>query len=115
MNHDVTAETLPKSVSCVQVKNYDWMNVHGSPRTCWMRDNTSIDSIGFKISSQADDTMKGITFFTNKKIAYLPEDVDSVYPNLLVYGASKASSINSLMSPQDLIFYEKSKLCVKSS
>lgn len=83
-------ETVTKSASCFEMRDdYEWFGLKELTRTCWMRKNTTIDSLDVALNADRDEQVEGLTVFGNKKIYYLPENVSDVFPDLLMYGASE--------------------------
>jgi Leucine rich repeat len=63
-------------------------------RTCWMDKMTTIDSKETTIGLtpwNRNETFEGLSFWTNKKIKFLPIQVSEKFPNLLGYQASHCS------------------------
>lgn len=80
-------------VECEEIIFAGWNLIDSSTvdhKTCWLQE-TTIDSTGFVISSTKDDNVTGLTLMTNENAFYLPEKVSTVFPNLLMYGASNSS------------------------
>lgn len=59
-------------------------------KTCLMQQTTTIASEGFVVSP-SDSSVEGIDFFFNKKIQFLPIQVDETFPNLVIYDAGLCS------------------------
>lgn len=76
-------------LTCEVVEVRDW-NFGGPQNTCVMDRQTVIDALGRKISTMNVD-LKGLTFGGNKKIKFLPENVNEIFPNLVTFGAEACS------------------------
>jgi hypothetical protein len=84
-----TAEELKgKKVTCESCSEYTWTETIGILSTCFMKKKTSIDEPGATIANDRNGSTKGLNFFENKNIFYLPENVTLTFPNLIAYGAS---------------------------
>lgn len=70
-----------------------------------MDKSTEIITNDTKISSR-DETIEALFFFQNKKVKFLPIEVDRKFPNLVIYGASECS----LSSISNFNFENLSKL-----
>lgn len=62
-------------------------------KTCWMEKTTQINQPETTINSGRDESVAGIWFRLNKKIFFLPEKVDEIFPNLIGYVAEYCSII----------------------
>lgn len=85
-------------VFCEKIEMVDsWTRNHGIPvtKTCQMGEasgaTTAINSTGFAISSEPDESAEGFNSWNNSKIEYLPEDICDVFPNLIVLSAGSCS------------------------
>lgn len=70
-------------VPCEKLQDYGWWG--GSYKTCLMQKTTSIFSTGFTIESERDESVEGLECANNKKILFLPENVNEKFPNLVGY------------------------------
>lgn len=90
----VAHKALSSSVECEKVETYEYNSYEiGSPRTCFMEENTIIDAVGVTISSR-DRTVEGLSLADNKKIKFLPEKIADKFPNLILYRARSCSIEN---------------------
>lgn len=59
--------------------------------TCRVPKRVSLSVAGTKFPSPLDSRIKGIEFFGNSKISYLPVNIQESFPNLIRYGAGKCA------------------------
>lgn len=85
----------------------------GGQRTCRVSMTKSITSPGFSLPVTKDETVKGLEFFGNVNISYLPENVAEVFPNLVGYGAGNCSiksirkaNFEGLTNLKELLLFE---------
>jgi Leucine-rich repeat (LRR) protein len=90
-----TFEPETKEVSCETFVYFHWVLPVQKIQTCFMDTTTSVDSPGIKVSSN-DSSIKGLRFYNNKQIQYLPVEVAKKFPNLLVYSVASCSLKNLL-------------------
>lgn len=86
----VSAQSIP----CEKTKLEDY-EFPEKLKICIMEESTSIDTTGVTISTPLDNNMKEISkeisFLSNVKIRFLPENPAENFPNLMIYGASRCS------------------------
>lgn len=88
----VRDKAFSKEIFCDKVGPYDYNRLGiGSPKSCYMRNNSTIDSNGFEIASLRDESVEGLTLSHNKMIRFLPEKIFEKFPNLLIYIANNCS------------------------
>lgn len=58
-------------------------------KNCFFDNTTVIDSNGYAVSSNVDRKIKGFIFDDNSKVSYLPDCVNTKFPNLVSYSAGK--------------------------
>jgi hypothetical protein len=80
-----------EKVYCERIAGYHIEVPEGTQKTCFMSNTTSIDSHGFVLGSDKDETIKWISFSVNKKIEYLPVQISVKFPNLTCYMAYRCS------------------------
>lgn len=73
----VNSEAIGEEVQCEKIE----VDEYGS-KTCFMDGNTSINSSGFRISTDRDETIEKLKFSENNKIKYLPENIHEAFPKL---------------------------------
>lgn len=56
-----------------------------------MFDKTKIDSESYTISSDRDDEVERMMLSRNKKISYLPENIDEKFPNIIEFSAASCN------------------------
>lgn len=76
-------------ISCGNVANVDWNEPVGVVQTCKVA--TSLIISEDTALSTRNETVKGIDFWGNKGIKFLPVKVSESFPNLLAYGAGMCS------------------------
>lgn len=76
-------------ISCEKKIDASWVWFTTTRKTCYMQTKT-INSKGFVISP-ADSSIDALTFYTNKKILFLPIRVDETFTNLIGYEAADCS------------------------
>ena len=87
----VFSEVLCHDIVCEEISNGQWPSFHNkSLKTCDMRTSTIIDESNVKIST-FDDTVHGLTFYSNIKILFLPVEVSKKFPNLIAFSADETS------------------------
>lgn len=84
-------EASEEKVYCEKIAGYHVEVPEGTQRTCFMSNTTVINSHGVVLGSEKDETIKWISFSTNKKIEYLPVLVSVKFPNLTCYMAYRCS------------------------
>lgn len=85
----------------------------GGQRTCRVSVTKSITSPGFSFPFSKDETVKGIEFFGNVNVSYLPVNIAEIFPNLVGYGAGNCSiksiskaNFQGLTSLKELLLFE---------
>lgn len=91
MNIFTLSEAATNSVPCESKKSSKWLYDAGTHRTCSMTESTSIDSFGFTIKSNRDETITGLDLESNKNILFLPIRVDRSFAKLVAYNANGCS------------------------
>lgn len=82
------AQVVTGSITCGSVRDHSEISALGELRTCFVGADATIDSRNFQLTDK-NETYKGLSFGSNKKVSYLPLYVGDQLPNLLVYvGAS---------------------------
>lgn len=76
-------------ISCETVHTYDWW-FGTNIKTCKMEKTTATNSTGVKLTNK-DEKITGLRFYRNRKIVFLPENVNEIYPNLLFYFSNSCS------------------------
>lgn len=80
-----------KKVYCERIDRlYDQVAI-GTERTCFLNNQTTIDSQEVSLTSEIDLNVKWINFDGNKKIKFLPIHVSTRFPNLKCFLASSCS------------------------
>lgn len=74
-------------VPCEKSVNYNWTH-SGQRKTCFMASSTKIDARGTTVTKMKDDSVTALRMYGNKKIKFLPLNLDKVIPNLTAYSAS---------------------------
>lgn len=82
-----------KRVGCKRIENQKLVLKNDAILTCFMNENTEINSKNFIISSDYDENVDAIDFVRNKKIVYLPERVYEKFPELKVIEAQSCSIV----------------------
>lgn len=80
-----------KQTACEVFDFLDNVGRFGTPLTCGMMETTSIDETKVTISSKRNVSVEGLTFSFNRKIFFLPENVNNNFPNLKIYFAENCS------------------------
>lgn len=75
---------------CEEVTLHNY-NPEEYAKMCFMQTSTVIYSPDFEISTPRDEEMRGIMFYSNPRIVYLPVDTFKNFPNLEVYEAGRCS------------------------
>lgn len=95
---EVSCLVSATEVPCEKIEMVDsWTRNHGIPmsKTCQMGEasaaTTAINSTGFTISSESDESVEGFNSWNNPKIEYLPEEISETFPNLIVLSAGSCS------------------------
>lgn len=84
-------EASEVKVYCEKIAGYHVEVPEGTQKTCFMSNTTVINSPAVVLGSEKDETIKWISFSTNKKIEYLPVSVSVKYTNLTCYMAYRCS------------------------
>jgi Leucine-rich repeat (LRR) protein len=105
----LTIEANSKSLTCESIEDKTATCVK-LRKSCLMKKTTEIDEHGFSMASPQDESIERITFSYNKKVQFLPENIDKVFPNLAVYDASSCA-IKEISTPN---FINLSKLSIIS-
>jgi Leucine rich repeat len=79
-------EVKSKEIACESIKVAK-DRVKNDETTCFMNDKTAIDTKDVTISIR-HYSVETLTFHSNKKISYLPVNIDKNFPNLTRYDAS---------------------------
>lgn len=79
------SEAEEKHVQCEKIDYKDEL------KTCFLNGITTIDSRGFFISSANDHGMQQLSMVDNKKVFFLPDNIDEKLPNLLKIDAHSCS------------------------
>lgn len=82
LNFYTPVNATTDEILCESIVNVKWSKKYGQHETCFMHIATLIDSPGSTFSSASDETVTGLTFYTNKKVFYLPTRLDSTFPSL---------------------------------
>lgn len=77
-------------ISCEYIKGRHWGRSIGDVKSCKMQNTIAIDSNRVTISIK-DESVIGLDFWGNKKIKFLPVQVNESFPNLLAYSAGHCS------------------------
>lgn len=77
-------------IECESISKVGWTD-GSSDKTCYMREKTIIDSPHAVFSQDSDKTVTAVFFHNNKKIFYLPVQLDSSFPSLFTLGAAECS------------------------
>jgi Leucine rich repeat len=80
----------PKKISCEKVEIDHWIPPVELVKTCKMLETTVIDDNNVNISRR-DETVNGLRFDWNKKIAFLPVRLNDTFPNLIGYSVMACS------------------------
>lgn len=80
--------TEAKTIECENIGEGGWFV--GKVKTCWMNDGTSIGHKHVTVST-FDASVKSLSFWNNKDIQYLPDQVNENFPNLIGYSADECS------------------------
>lgn len=84
----ILAALLPLSLSAsgpceaIEDLSWEWLNLRVM-KTCKLK-NTVINSTGFLITSDRDDTVLSLDLGENKNAEFLPENIAEKFPNLTV-------------------------------
>jgi Leucine rich repeat len=78
-----------KDVLCEKIEDYDFGSSKGF-KACFLNEKTSINSTGMKISTN-DNSIRGINFYNNKEIFYLPDGVFEKLPYVMGIDAQGCS------------------------
>lgn len=89
------SNSLDNLITCEYITTITWItnnqdHLYDKP-TCFMRDETKIDSHDFTITSEQGRSVFGLDFESNKKISFLPVNVHKDFPNLVGINASDCS------------------------
>jgi Leucine rich repeat len=79
-------EVKSKEVACESIK-VATDRVKNDETTCFMINKTAIDTKDVTISTP-NSSVVTLTFYSNKKISYLPVNIDKSFPNLTRYNAA---------------------------
>lgn len=85
---NLISNLMAEKVVCENITNLDDFR---KLKKCSMEETTAISSKGFTISSPKDYSIQKLSFLNNKKVWFLPENVDENFPNLLFYDAGFCS------------------------
>lgn len=77
-------------LSCEVVVVDIWHTLKQNLSTCQMEKITKIDGMDATIA-ETNYSILGLSFYTNKKVFYLPVDVAERFPNLVAYDASECA------------------------
>lgn len=84
----LTVLAEPDEVVCERIANYQNLDFPaGWARTCFMKNETTINSNETTLGMKIDDSISGLKLNNNKNITWLPNEVAEVFPNLLIYNA----------------------------
>jgi hypothetical protein len=87
---EVSASSTTPKVTCENIENgSDWAAT-GVLKACRMKQSTAITAKGYEISNR-DASVKGLEFFGNVKILFLPNRVNEAFPDLVGYLAWSCS------------------------
>lgn len=75
---------------CLFFDVWPW-EVGGKLRTCRVSHKYTLNSSGTLFSLPRDSAVKGIEFFGNSRVSYLPVNINESFPNLYSYGAGNCS------------------------
>lgn len=78
-------------ISCERIEDWEFPFLGFKGQQCLMDGTTQINSTGFTITSPRRFEQMVIVFTQNKKIFYLPTNVDEVFPALTWYRAFDCS------------------------
>lgn len=78
------------TVRCETARTTLWPEV-GFVSACFMRTTTTIDAPGYIIDPEHLPLLKAVTFYTNKKIHFLPVEMSQAFTDLVVISASECS------------------------
>lgn len=84
-------DKVVNEITCESIAGGSWNDGLVNLKTCRMRSSTSINSFGIIIESSKDESVKGLSFYTNKNISFLPVNVAEVFPDLEGYSADDCS------------------------
>lgn len=73
-----------KEVQCERVaqRHWGWI-INGYIETCFLDGDSVIDNVGFELRSPRSESTIGILFEHNKRIEFLPENTNEIFPNLV--------------------------------
>jgi hypothetical protein len=77
-------------IVCENVVDDVWHTLGENFTTCQMEKTTRIDGKYVSIASK-NDSILGLSFYTNKNIFYLPVYLAGSFPNLIAYDGSECS------------------------
>lgn len=77
-----------KQVSCEKIAPIAWRHV-GYQKTCIIK-QTELEFNNITIGTR-DESIVGLNFGDNKKVSFLPKDINKIFPTLFVYGAHGCS------------------------
>lgn len=80
-----------KNVPCEEIRMIGGWGSLGSQKSCVLKETTTIIAPGSKFSSCLDPSIRGIEFWENRKIHYLPEGASEKFPDLLGFSAGHCS------------------------
>lgn len=90
MHADLVYGEAAKQIACESTAVFGF-HYFKAEKGCLMNGTTTIDSLKFTIASEKDETMKGLSFDSNKKIKFLPEAIHEKFPNLSGLSAAGCS------------------------
>lgn len=112
------SDAAPTKVFCESISNLYMIKNRGTQKTCIMNNFTTIKSQGFTIGSARNETVSGMTFWGNRNISFLPDDVHKKFPNLKIFFAQncsiKAISKDNFKNLTKLIFLSLSDNQIKT-
>lgn len=80
-----------EEIACETIENNDWFDTPvGTVKTCLMRETTVINEADVTIATN-DESIGGLSLYSNRKIKFLPVQVGEKLPNLLGYSAYSCS------------------------
>jgi Leucine rich repeat len=79
-------EATANKITCDEVIDHEWGYVK-LQKTCWIEKTAVINSQGTRVSGERNELITGLWIAENKNVAFLPENVNEVFPNLVGYNA----------------------------
>ena len=79
-------KSFANSVTCEKIADINWSHI-GTQKACHIGQNSVIESPGYTVQWDKDDTITAFNLAGNKNIFYLPDKVSENFTKLLTYGA----------------------------